>query len=106
MSIGNEYDGGMRITIEPTTEHLALDTHPASLTLLTKVVGQRTLDGYEPDEWGVWVTWEALRGALGDTERAAIGLAHAIADIETVGGVPYEVAPVARDAAVWALGGV
>ena len=42
--------GGMS---EPTCEHLALESHPASAALLAQVVRNRPLAGYEPDEWGV-----------------------------------------------------
>lgn len=90
---------------EPYCEHLALDSHPASTALLTQVVRNRTLAGYDPDEWGVWVTWADLEAELVPAERAACELARALAAIESVGGVPARVAPIARQAAMWALGG-
>ena len=90
---------------EPISEHLALDSHPASSALLAQVVRHRPLAGYEPDEWGVWVTWTDLEAQLVPAERAACELARALAAIESVGGVPPRVAPMARQAAMWALGG-
>ena len=60
---------------EPTCEHLALDSHPASTALLAQVVRSRPLADYEPDEWGVWVTWSDLQADLIPAEQAACELA-------------------------------
>lgn len=106
MSIGNDYVRVMRISIEAAGEHLAFDSHPAALDLLSELIDGRTLPGWEPDEWGAWVTWDRLVETLDDGERATVGLAHAIADIETIGGIPARVAPMARAATEWALGAV
>jgi hypothetical protein len=95
----------MRISIEATGEHLAFDSHPAALDLLTELVDGRTLSGWEPDEWGAWVTWNELVETLDAGERATVGFARAIAGIETIGGIPARVTPMARVAAEWALGG-
>lgn len=90
--------------VRPSAEHLALDTHPASLALLAQILRGRPLTGYEPDEWGVWVSWDELERSLVTSERAACELARAVAAIETCGGVPPRVAPIAREATAWALG--
>jgi hypothetical protein len=92
-------------TAESTGERLCLDSHPASTALLRQIVRGRSLAGYEPDEWGVWVTWPVLEAGLVPSERAACELARALAAIESCGGVPPRVAPIAREAAMWALGG-
>ena len=94
----------MVVVADAICEHLALDTHPASLTLLTALTRGRPLVGYEPDEWGVWVAWPTLSAQLEVDERAACELARALAAIETAGGVPTRVAAIAREAAAWALG--
>ena len=91
--------------VDPIAEHVALDSHPASSALLAAVVHGRSLARYEPDEWGAWVQWERLAANLVASERAACALARAIAAIESCGGVPPRVAPIAREAVVWALGG-
>ena len=90
---------------DPMCEHLALDSHPAAVALLAQVVRGRDLAGYEPDDWGVWVTWTELESALVASERAACELARALAAVESCGGVPARLAPIAREAALWALGG-
>jgi hypothetical protein len=90
---------------DPVCEHLALDSHPASTTLLTQLVRGRAVPGYETDEWGAWVTWTTLHAALVGSERAACELARALAAIETCGGLPPRIASIARQATLWALGG-
>ena len=105
MAIGNVTVGRMSDKVDPGSEHLALDSHPASSALLAQIVRGRTLVGYDPDEWGVWVTWSDLEAGLVPSERAACELARALAAIESCGGVPARVAPIAREATLWALGG-
>lgn len=65
--------------VDPTAEHLALDTHPASLTLVAQIVRGRTVCGYEPEEWGARVSWKRIGAQLVTTERAACELARAVA---------------------------
>lgn len=77
-----------------SSAHLHHDDYPNTLALLSALIGHRTDGerlGYQPDEWGAEVDWEALTSIdapVSSTERAALLIAHGCAILERHGGLP------------------
>lgn len=84
------------------TRHYHLQDYPEALAVLAAVAAGRDLTsiGYETDEYGAEVDWDALTGSwLSSTEKAAVHIARGVALAERAAGFPPHIAPAVLAAA-------
>lgn len=68
--------------------HLHRDDCPATLELLRALIGDRSIDGWEPTAEGAFVGWDELTSSyLSSTEKATVNIARGCAVAERSGGL-------------------